>query len=53
MSKAMMKTIKRFYPKYWKIDQVKDAVKKGAITEDEYKQITGEDYSSNPIKDGE
>lgn len=53
MSKAMMKTIKRFYPRYWKIDQVKNAVIKKVITAEEYKEITGEDYSSNSTKGGE
>ncbi len=45
----MINTIKRFYPKYWKNNQVKDAVKKGAITEAEYKEITGENYSSEEV----
>lgn len=28
----------------WNIDRVKKAVTKGWITEEEYKEITGEDY---------
>lgn len=30
----------------WTIDQVKMAVTKGKITEEEYKVITGEDYTA-------
>lgn len=47
MSKAMTKKIKKWYPKYWNLDQVKDAVIKKVITAEEYKEITGEDYSSS------
>ena len=37
-------TVKKYYPKYWNITMVKNAVVKGWITEDEFKEITGEDY---------
>ncbi len=47
MSKAMMKKIKKWYPKYWDINKVKDAVIKKVITAEEYKEITGEEYSSS------
>ena len=46
MSKAMANKIKKWYPRLWKLDQVKDAVIKKVITAEEYKEITGEDYSS-------
>ena len=47
MSKAMANKIKKWYPRLWKLDQVKDAVVMKAITAEEYKEITGEDYSSS------
>lgn len=38
--------IKRFYEgNYWTKEQVKNAVEKGKITEEEYKEITGEGYA--------
>ena len=46
MSKAMANKIKKWYPRLWKLDKVKDAVIKKVITAEEYKEITGEDYSS-------
>lgn len=37
--------IKTFYKKrLWPISAVKNAVKKGQITSDEYEEITGKDY---------
>lgn len=39
-------TVKKYYPKYWNITMVKNAVVKGWITEDEFKEITGEDYTA-------
>lgn len=37
--------IKNYYDKeLWTKEQVKVAVEKGKINEDEYKEITGEDY---------
>ena len=47
MSKAMANKIKKWYPRLWKLDQVKDAVIKKVITAEEYKEITGMDYSSS------
>ncbi len=44
MSKAMANKIKKWYPRLWKLDQVRNAVSKGAITKEEYKDITGMDY---------
>ena len=39
-------TIKKNYDrKLWSKMQVKMAVKKGVITHEEYKEITGEDYA--------
>lgn len=40
----MKEKIKKWYPKLWTIDMVKEAVKKGVITADDFKEITGEDY---------
>ena len=51
MSKAMANKIKKWYPRLWKLDQVRNAVKKGVITEDEFKDITGMDYNTPEIKD--
>lgn len=45
MSKAA-EIAKRYYDAgTWKIDRLKTLVARGAITEDEYKEITGEDYA--------
>ena len=44
MSKAMANKIKKWYPHLWKLDQVRNAVKKKVITKEEYKEITGMDY---------
>lgn len=42
---TMANRIKRFYDNnLWTIDQVRDAVKTNAITLEEYKNITNEDY---------
>lgn len=41
----MKEKIMKWYPKLWTKDMVKDAVKKKAITADEYKEITGEEYA--------
>ncbi|WP_240684396.1 XkdX family protein [Bacillus infantis] len=38
--------IKRYYPKYWTISMVGDGVKAEKITEDQYKEITGQDYKA-------
>ena len=51
MSKAMANKIKKWYPRPWKLDQVKDAVIMKVITADEYKDITGMDYNTSEIKD--
>lgn len=45
MLSTMGARIKRFYDGgLWTKQQVHDATRVGAITEDEYKIITGEDY---------
>ena len=43
----MFERINKWYNvlKIWTKDMVKDAVVKKAITEEEYRKITGEDYS--------
>lgn len=44
MSK-MYEKVKKYYDKgLWKIQAVRNAVVKGWITEEEFKEITGEDY---------
>jgi len=44
MSKKYQK-VKHYYDKgLWGIGKVRDAVEKGWITEEEFKEITGEDY---------
>ena len=40
----MFETIKRLYAKTGDKNMVKNAVKKGWITEEQYKEITGKDY---------
>ena len=40
----MFDTIKRLYAKTGDKNMVKNAVKKGWITEEQYKEITGNDY---------
>ena len=40
----MFEKIKRWYPKLWSKAMVKNAVKKGAITAEQYKEIVGKDY---------
>lgn len=40
----MKEKIKKWYPKLWTLEMVKNAVKKGVITEEEYEEITGEVY---------
>ena len=46
MSKAMANKIKKWYPKLWKLDQVRNAVEKKVIAKEEYKDITGMDYDT-------
>lgn len=42
----MKNKIKKWYEQgLWTLDMVKNAVKKGVITEEEYKEITGEAYA--------
>lgn len=37
-------TINLFYPKYWNIAQVWDAVSMDKITQEQYTEITGDPY---------
>ena len=46
MSKAMANKIKKWYPRLWKLDQVRNAVEKRVITKEEYKDITGMEYDT-------
>lgn len=40
----MKEKIKKWYPKLWTINMVREAVKKGIISADDFKEITSEDY---------
>ena len=40
----MKEKIMKWYPKLWTIEMVRNAVKKGVISANEFKEITGEDY---------
>jgi hypothetical protein len=40
----MKKKIKTWYPNLWTLEMVKNAVEKGAITKEEYKEITEKEY---------
>ena len=46
MSKHYSKVKKWFDMGMWGIEVVKNAVKKGWITKDEFKEITGEEYDN-------
>lgn len=41
----LFNTVKRYYPKYYSKDDVKKFVAAGQITPEEYKEITGDDYT--------
>ncbi|MFJ7407055.1 MULTISPECIES: XkdX family protein [unclassified Lysinibacillus] len=41
-----LKMINGFYPKYWTKEMVGDAVVAGKLTAEQYKEITGDKYSS-------
>ena len=44
------KTVKNFYDRgLWSIARVRNAVEKKWITEDEFKEITGEDYIAEEV----
>ena len=46
MYSKMYEKIKRYYDDgFWNITRVKNAVIKGVITEEEFAEITGENYS--------
>ena len=52
MAKTMFEKIKGWYPRLWNENMVRNAVKKGIITEDEFKEITGIDYNTpNKVKE--
>ena len=52
MAKTMFEKIKGWYPRLWNETMVRNAVKKGIITEDEFKEITGIDYNTpNKVKE--
>ena len=41
-----LKMINGFYPKYWTKEMVGDAVEAGKITAEQYKEVTGDKYST-------
>ena len=52
MAKTMFEKIKGWYPKLWNETMVRNSVKKGIITEDEFKEITGMNYNTpNKVKE--
>lgn len=44
MAKTMFEKIKGWYPKLWNEQMVKNAVKKGVITAEQFAEITGKEY---------
>ena len=42
--KIMFKKIKHWYPKLWSKTMVRNAVKKGVLTPEQFAEITGKDY---------
>lgn len=44
MSKANADKAKKYYPAIWNKTMLKNMVKAGKLTEEEYKEVTGEDY---------
>lgn len=40
----MKEKIKKWYPKLWSLEMVRNAVIKGIITKEQFKEITGVDY---------
>lgn len=43
----MFEKIKRWYPKLWNEAMVRNAVKKGVITAEQFKEVTGLEYEVN------
>ena len=48
MSTANKNKFLRFYPDIWDFDMAVKACEKGKITEEEFKEITGEDFVGEP-----
>lgn len=42
MSAVIKEKAKKYYPQYWSDDRLKVLVEKGVLTEEEYKEVTGE-----------
>lgn len=42
--KSVYEQAKEYYPKYWDIDRMRNLVVKGKLAEEQFKEITGEDY---------
>lgn len=41
----MKEKIMKWYPKLWTLEMVRNAVEKGVIKAEDYKEITGEEYA--------
>ena len=41
----VLKMAKKYYPVLWNIGRIKALVAVGKLTQEEYKEVTGEDYS--------
>ncbi len=41
---SIFEMAKKYYPTLWNIDRIKTLVKRGKLTPEEYKEITGEEY---------
>lgn len=35
---------RKYYPSLWKIDRIRKLVEAGKLTEEQYREITGEEY---------
>ena len=44
MAKTLFEKIKGWYPRLWNAAMVTNAVKKGIITKEEFKEITSHEY---------
>ena len=47
MSQRIKKIAMEYYPVNWDIERLKNLVKAGKLTENEFKEIAGEDYTKD------
>lgn len=45
VKKSVKEMAKDYYPNLWSIERLKTLVKAGKISADDFKEITGEDYT--------